>query len=145
LSARRLWTGGAAAGLVAALIVVAGIAVCRAVLGIPVLAPERVGAWGDSDTLRYALGAALAALLATGLMHVLLLMTSRPHTIFIQVMSLATLVVAQAPFDLAADTDTQIALAIINLVLGAVIGMLVDASAHRAAPGFHRPGAEGTR
>lgn len=132
VNAGRLWAGGAAAGLVAALIAVLGILVCRGILDIPVLAPQGDGVWGDADTVTYALSAALAALLATGLMQVLLLYTPRPHAFFGWIMSLATLGAALAPFAVTADTDSQWATAAINLVLGAAIGTLVGGSARGA-------------
>jgi hypothetical protein len=132
VNAGRLWAGGAAAALVAALIALVGVLLCRGVLDIPVLAPEGKGAWGDADTSTYAFGAALAALVATGLMHLLLLFTPRPHTFFGWVVSLATLVAMLAPFAVTADQDSQLATAAINLVLGAAIGTLVSGSARAA-------------
>ncbi len=75
LEAGRLWTGGVATAIVAALIAILGVLLARGVLGVPLLAPDEAGAFGDSSTLMLALLAALAALLATGLMHVLLLTT----------------------------------------------------------------------
>lgn len=132
VNARRLWAGGAAAALVAALIAVVGILLCRGVFDIPVLAPEGKGAWGDADTVSYALGAAVAALAATGTMQALLLFTPRPHTFFGWIVSLATLAAMLAPFAMTADRDSQFCTAGINLVLGAAIGTLVSGSARSA-------------
>lgn len=42
----RLWAGGAATAVVAALIAVVGILIARGVFGVPVLAPEGEGTWG---------------------------------------------------------------------------------------------------
>ena len=77
LDAGVLWAGGVAAAFVAALIVIVGILFCRGVLDIPILAPKGEGVWGDADTVTYAAGAAVAALLATGVMHLLLLSTPK--------------------------------------------------------------------
>ena len=132
LNAGRLWAGGVAAGIVAGLIAILGILVCRGVLDIPVLAPEGDGAWGDADTVTYAAGAALAALLATGLMHMLLLYTPRPYSFFGWVVTLATLAAAVAPFAVNAETESQVATAVINLLVGAAIGTLVSGSARGA-------------
>ena len=74
VDARQLWSGGAATAVIAALIALAGILVCRWLLGIPVLAPRQDGAWGDASTAGYA-AAAAAALAATAIMHLLLLTT----------------------------------------------------------------------
>jgi hypothetical protein len=44
VDARQLWSGGAATAVVAALIALAGILVCRWLFNIPVLAPRQDGA-----------------------------------------------------------------------------------------------------
>jgi len=54
-----------------------GILVCRWLFNIPVLAPRQGGAWGDASTAAYAIAAA-AALVATAIMHLLLVATPRP-------------------------------------------------------------------
>ena len=79
LNAGRLWAGGVATAIVAALVVVAGVYIARSILGIPVLAPRAAGSLGSSTTAVYAAVAAAGALLATGLLHVLMLETFR-HT-----------------------------------------------------------------
>ena len=55
VDAGRLWAGGAATAVVAALIAVVGILLARGVFDVPVLAPKGEGTWGDADTLKYAL------------------------------------------------------------------------------------------
>jgi Family of unknown function (DUF6069) len=132
VNAGRLWAGGAAAALVAALIAVVGILLCRGILDVPLLAPKGQGTWGNANTVSYALGAAVAALLATGLMHALLLFTPRPHLFFSWVVSLSTLAAMLAPFAVSAHRDSQVATAVINLVLGVAIGSLVSGSARSA-------------
>ena len=132
VDAGALWAGGAAAALVAALVVVAGILICRGILDIAVLAPQGDGVWGDADTAKLAGGAALAALVATGVMHLLLLSTPRPGMFFGWIMTLATAVAVVAPFAVKASTESKFATAAINLVVGIAIGTLVSASAHSA-------------
>jgi hypothetical protein len=66
----RLWAGGVATAIVAALAVLAGVLITRGVLGIPVLAPKAASDFGDSSTAVYAGLAAGCALLATALLHV---------------------------------------------------------------------------
>ena len=78
VNAGRLWAGGVATAFVAALAVLAGVLITRGVLGIPVLAPKAASDFGDSSTAVYAGLAAGVALLATALLHVLLLGTPRP-------------------------------------------------------------------
>lgn len=143
VDARRLWAGGLASALVAALIAVAGIAIARGLFDIPILAPEDQGVWGDADTGWYAAVAAAAALLATGLVHVLMVTTPRPLRFFGWTIGLVTLVAAIMPFAADASTGSKLATALINLVLGLAIGSLVAGVArsavrmeprHRTAP-----------
>jgi hypothetical protein len=132
----RLWAGGAAAALVAAMIALVGILTCRGILGIPVLAPKGQGTWGNANTVSYMLGAAVAALLATALIQALLMFTPSPYTFFGWVVSLATLVAVLLPFAVGAHRDSEFTTAVINLMLGVAIGTLVSGSAHSAT----RPG-----
>ena len=57
--------------MVAALIALVGILVCRWLVNIPVLVPRQDGAWGDASIAGYAIAA--AALVATAIMLLLLL------------------------------------------------------------------------
>ena len=98
VNAGRLWAGGVATALVAALAVLAGVLITRGVLGIPVLAPKAASDFGDSSTAVYAGLAAGCALLATALLHVLLLGTPRPFMFFAWITGLANVVAAAAPF-----------------------------------------------
>jgi hypothetical protein len=75
VDARRLWSGGVATALVAALTALVGVLVCRWLFNIPVLAPRRNGTYGDVHTTGFLLAAAAAALVATALVHLLLLTT----------------------------------------------------------------------
>jgi hypothetical protein len=117
VDAGRLWTGGLATALIAALIAVVGVLIVRGLFDVPVLAPEREGALGDSTTARLAILAAVAALVATGLMHLLLVSTPRPFRFFSWIVSLLTLVAVLAPFMTDATLATQVATAAIALVI----------------------------
>ena len=75
VDAARLWTGGLATALVAALVAVVGVLIARGLFDVPVLAPAREGALGNATTARLAILAGAGALLATGLMHLLLVST----------------------------------------------------------------------
>ena len=97
VDAARLWTGGLATAVVAALIAVVGVVIARGLFDVPVLAPEREGVLGDSTTVRLAVLAAAAALVATGLMHLLLLSTPRPFRFFTWIVSLLTLLAVLGP------------------------------------------------
>jgi hypothetical protein len=132
VDAARLWTGGAATALVAALIAVVGILLIRGLFGVPVLAPKGAGAWGDASTGWYAFGAAAASLVATGLMHLLLMYAPRPMRFFGWVTALVTTAMMLTPFTTAESTASKVATALLNLFLGIAIGSLVAGSGRSA-------------
>ena len=131
VDARQLWSGGAATAAVAALIALVGILVCRWLFNIPVLAPRQDGAWGDASTAGYAIAAAVAALVATAIMHLLLIGTPRPRMFFTWIIGLATVIAVVYPFSTTAQMSQKVATAFINLVLGAAIGSLINGTAAR--------------
>ncbi|MGW1339517.1 DUF6069 family protein [Kribbella sp. NPDC002412] len=131
VNAGRLWAGGAATAVVAALVAVVGILLARGVFGLAVLAPEGEGVWGDADTWTYAACAAAAALLATGLVHLLILSTPSPLRFFRWVVTLVTLAAMLAPFAAERSWET-VATALINLSLGITIGTLLSTTARSA-------------
>jgi Family of unknown function (DUF6069) len=132
VNAGRLWAGGVATAVVAALIALVGILVGRGLLHVAVLAPKGAGVWGDAGTLWYALGAALLSLPATGLMHVLLLFTPRPMRFFGWMMVLATVVAMLAPFLTQNDLGSRLFTAGLNFVLGVAVGSLTAGSGRAA-------------
>jgi hypothetical protein len=132
VDAGQLWAGGAATAVVAALIALVGILICRWLFTIPVLAPSRDGAWGDASTGEYALAAAAVALVATALMYLLAVATPRPTLFFAWIMGLITLVAVVFPYSTTAPLSQKAATAIVNLVLGVAIISLINAVAARA-------------
>ncbi|SNY53111.1 DUF6069 family protein [Paractinoplanes atraurantiacus] len=132
VNAGKLWSGGAATAVVAALIAIAGILFGRGLFDIDVLAPKGQGTWGDASTGWYAFGAGMAALVATGLVHLLLLTTPRPMRFFGWVVGLATVVAMLAPFVTDASLGARIYTAGLNMVLGIAIGSLVAGVAKSA-------------
>jgi hypothetical protein len=153
VDARQLWSGGAATAVVAALIALVGILVCRWLFNIPILAPRRDGAWGDASTVGYVVAAFAAALVATAIMHLLLLATPRPQLFFAWIIGLATVIAVVFPFSTTAPMSDKLATAAVNLVLGVAIGSLVSGVAARAvrrrlvsyAPDYPPPRAPGNR
>jgi hypothetical protein len=142
----RLWAGGAAAAVVAALIAVAGIVLARGVFNIPILAREDSGAWGDASTVWYAAVSALAALLATALVHGLIRTTPEPRKFFSWIIGLVTVIAALLPFTSDGNLEAEIATAVLNVVIGIAIGSLVSSVARNAiaaaippAPGVPPP------
>ena len=132
VDARTLWSGGAATAVMAALIALVGILICRWLFNIPILAPRQDGAWGDAATAEYAVAAAAAALVATAIMHLLLLATPRPRLFFTWIIALATVIAVVFPLGTSAPVSQKVATAIINLVLGCAIGSLVSGVAARS-------------
>ena len=132
VNANRLWTGGVATAVVAALVAVVGVLIARGLLDVPVLAPTEEGVLGSANTARLALVAAGAALAATGLMHLLLLFIPRPWQFFTWIMSLVTLAAVLAPFATDAEVATKVATAAIFLAIGVAVGSLVSGVASSA-------------
>jgi hypothetical protein len=130
LNAGRLWVGGLATAVIAGLVNLIGMLIVRGVFGVAVPVPTVTG---GMSRLTYVLLAIGAALLATLLLHVLLLGAPRPLTFFTWIVVLATIVTVVAPFSNAilgsAATvpllDSKISVAVINLVAGIAIGTLL--------------------
>jgi Family of unknown function (DUF6069) len=132
VDAGRLWTGGVATALVAALVALVGVLIARGLFDVPVLAPTDEGTLGNASTFRLAAFAAIAALLATGLLHLLLLSTPQPRRFFTWIITLATIAAALVPFLTGADLDEKIATSAITLVVGLAIGSLLSGVARSA-------------
>jgi hypothetical protein len=132
VDARALWSGGVATAIVAGLIALVGILLCRWLFKIPILSPRQDGAWGDASTAGYVFASAAIALAATGLMHLLLLSTPRPRMFFGFIMALATLVAVVFPFSSTAPVSQKVATGAVNLAIGVAIWSLVYGVSMRA-------------
>jgi Family of unknown function (DUF6069) len=128
----QFWAGGVATAVVAALIALVGILVCRWALKVPILAPAGDGAWGNAHTGVYALLAALVALVAAGVLYLLLLSTPRPLLFFQWITGLATVLAVVYPLSTSAPLDQKAATAIVDLVIGLAIISLLSAVAARS-------------
>lgn len=126
VDARQLWAGGVATAVVAALIALVGVVLCRWLFNIPLLSPSRDGAYGDAHTTTVMLVAAAAALLATGLAHLLLVATPRPMLFFTWIVGLVTLLLVLFPFSTSAPLSQKVATAAVDLVIGFAIGVLLN-------------------
>ena len=132
VDAKTLWAGGFATALVAALVAVIGVVVARGVLDIPVLAPEGSGAFGDASTGGLALAAGAGALVATALIHLLLVSTPRPFAFFGWIVTLFTGLAAVWPFTYDVELDAKVVTAVIYALIGIAIGTLVSGVARRS-------------
>jgi hypothetical protein len=127
-----LWTSGAVTAVIAALVALVGILLARGILSVPLLAARADGTWGDRSTAGYAVAVALVALAATGLLHLLLLVTPHPFLFFGWIVGLLTLVAALVPFAAEATLSSRLATCLINVVVGIAIGALLAAAGRRS-------------
>jgi hypothetical protein len=134
VAAGRLWATGAATAAVAALAAVVVTLLMRGVLDVPVFAPLHAGVWGDATTGYLAAWAAVAALVATGLLHLLLVTVARPRSFFTWIAALVTVAMMLLPFTADLKTSAQLASAVVFLVIGATVTGLLSATATSVAP-----------
>ncbi|RAJ69779.1 hypothetical protein K378_00934 [Streptomyces sp. Amel2xB2] len=132
VSAARLWAGGFVVALVAALAAAVALLLVREVLDIPVLAPVVDGSTETASTGRYALGAALVALAATAVLHLLTLATPQPVRFLGWIVALGTAAVMLLPFTTTASWQAKGGTAGVSLVVGIVIGTLLATVARTA-------------
>ena len=124
--AGRLWAGGVATGLVAALVAVVGVLLCSSALDVK-LVPGPLLSISDSLALNYAITAFVLALLATGAAHLLSITTPRPRVFFGWLVGLATVASMVMPFTSEGSLAGKISTAVINLAIGIAIGTLLSA------------------
>jgi hypothetical protein len=132
VDARQLWAGGVATAVVAGLVALVGVLVCRWLFNIPILAPRRDGAYGDAHTTTLVLVAAGAALVATIIAHLLLLGVPRAMLFFGWIVALVTVVFVIFPFRTGAPLKQEVATAAVYLVIGLAIGILLSGVGERA-------------
>ena len=131
VDAAQLWPGGIATAVVAGLVALLGVLAFRWLFHVPILAPVSAGAYGDADTTVLVFATAGVALIATALLHLLLLTTPRPLTFFGWIIALATLVAVLFPFGTSAPLSQKFATATVNLFIGIAIGSLLTAVGSR--------------
>jgi hypothetical protein len=130
VDARRLWAGGFATALVAALIAAVGVLIATGLFDFEVIAP---GGFTETEAVNYAIAAAVAALLATALIHLLIAAVPRPFAYFNWIMGLAIVAVTLLPFASSQELSTKVSTALINLVTGVAIASLTSGTAARLA------------
>jgi hypothetical protein len=131
INVARLWSGGVATAVVAALIGVVGVLIVRAVFQVAIGGAKSAGPLGDESTVWLCLSGALAALIATGLAHLLLLGTPRPLAYLGWIVGLLTAIATVLPL-LGGISVTTVSTAVIHLIMGLVIGSLVTGAAASA-------------
>jgi hypothetical protein len=133
LNAGRLWSGGVAAAIVAALIAFLALLLVRVLLQIPYLAPTDSGALAGGNTTTLCVSAAMAALAATALAHLLLVSVPSPMSYFGWIAGLLTAVAAVLPLLSSETLAVRITTGIIHLVIGVAIISLVTTAAVAAS------------
>ncbi|TCK21893.1 DUF6069 family protein [Pseudonocardia endophytica] len=133
INAGRLWSGGVAAAIIAALIAFLALLLVRVLLQIPYLAPTDTGALAGGNTTTLCVSAALAALAATALAHLLLVSVPSPMSYFGWIAGLLTAVAAILPLLSSETLAVRITTGIIHLVIGVAIISLVTTAAMAAS------------
>jgi uncharacterized protein DUF6069 len=125
LDAARLWTGGLATAAVAALVALVGTLVIRVLathLPVGLSAAHTFTTVGGGMLCLFA---AVAALAATGLAHLLLVSTPAPLSYLGWIIGLSTAAAVVLPLLGTLPLAAAVALAVLNLVIGLAIGALV--------------------
>jgi Family of unknown function (DUF6069) len=133
VDARLLWRGAIAVVLVAVGTALVGLLVIRDLLDLHVLRRADGGELVQASTAWYLVVAAVAALVATGLLHLLLVTTPQPFRFFAWIGALAVIAVTLIPFSFDASRSSQIATAALHLVVGTVIVVLTAQMGRSAA------------
>jgi hypothetical protein len=126
IDAGRLWGGGAATALVAALAAAVGVLICSEVFDVKLVEPPLLRLT-DSFPVNYAITAGVLALAATGLAHLLSVTTPRPRVFFGWIVGLVTVATMVLPFALEGSLKGKLCVALINLVIGLCITSLLSA------------------
>jgi hypothetical protein len=130
LNAARLWAGGVMTAVVVALLMIVGVSVARGIFGVPVPVPS---SGGGISSFAYVLLGVLAALVATALVQLLVMVAPRPLMFFGWIVFLCTVIAMLAPFQNSvfgsfnhiAMLNSKVATLVINLCVGIAIGSLV--------------------
>jgi hypothetical protein len=129
LDAARLWTGGLATAVVAALIGLVGVLVARVVQESVPHVPAALAFATPAATTALCAGAAAAALAASGLAHLLLVSTPRPLAYLGWIVGLATAAATVLPLASGMVLPAALAAGLVDLVIGLAIGSLVSGAA----------------
>jgi hypothetical protein len=132
LNPTRLWTGGLATAAVAALVGLVGSLVMRVLFEIAPVGATAAHAVNGADAGLLCLFAAVAALAATGIAHLLIVSTPDPLSYLGWIIGLATAAAVVVPLLGGMPMAAAIAVAVVNLVIGLAIGSLVVGAAGAA-------------
>ncbi|MER6347110.1 DUF6069 family protein [Streptomyces sp. NPDC001595] len=127
LDITRLWAGGVMTAGVAGLTAVAAVTVVRGALGFQVFTPEGDTSAGGLSPGLLACGTAVVALVATGLLHLLILTTPRPARYLGWIITLVTAALVLLPFRTGGALEPKVGTGVVYLAIGAALGSLLSA------------------
>ena len=125
LDATRLWTGGLATAAVAALVALVGTLVIRVLVEYAPVGTSTAHAIAGGNAGVLCLFAALAALAATGIAHLLVISTPDPLSYLGWIIGLSTAAAVVLPLLGTLPLVAALATAVVNLTIGLAIGSLV--------------------
>lgn len=133
----RLWAGGMIAATCAALMALVGTLVSRGVWDVSVPVPVSPRIDGPAVGAAYALCVGALTLQATGLLHVLMVVSPRPVNALTWICGPVTGIATVVPLVLGGGLDARIATSVINLATGlvAIALLAVTASVSARWPG----------
>jgi hypothetical protein len=138
VDAGRLWAGGLAAAVVAALVALVGVLVGDGPPDVDVVAPPLL-LIGDSFPVGYALTAASLAM-AAALAHFLVLDPPLPRACFAWIVGPAAVVGVVLPFTEEGSLGGRLATALVGLVLGRSVLSLLSVLARTTSVRWPLPG-----
>jgi hypothetical protein len=123
IDTRTLWTGGVVTAVIVGGLTIVGFLLIEGILRYPLLGDRANAQVAHVTMVGYAVGAAIAALLATAAMHVLLMTTHRPQWFFAWLGGIGTAIAVLLP--LTQHLPAPLATATVNLGLGlTIVGMV---------------------
>jgi len=123
VDAGRFWAGVVATALVAALVGLVGVVIVDQILSFELAVQDVFGV--NSTGAAYVVGAAVIAVLAGGLLHLLVLTTPKPKAFFGWIMFLGTLTAALLPLTWTDVLESSISAGIVNALIGIAIWSLL--------------------
>ena len=134
VDAGRFWAGVVATALVAALVGLVGVVIIDQILSIELAVQDVFGT--DSTGAAYVVGAAVLAVLAGGLLHLLVLTTPKPKAFFGWIMFLGTLTAALLPLTWTDVLESAISAGLVNALIGiAIWSLLIGVLSRTLRPG----------
>ena len=133
IDAQKLWIGGLMAGLVAAGVAIVGLLIVRGVFDIKVFVTGNKDEIVNASTWWYALASFTFALLATGLLHLLLVSAPSPWRFFGWIVGLAVAIIVIIPFTTDAELSAKVGTAAVNLAIGIAVYSIVSGVGRAAA------------